>query len=254
MGTPAVDIKNVHFSYNGRPVLEDVSLTIDEGDFTGIIGPNGGGKTTLLRLILGQLEPGSGRIRIQGIPPNQARSRIGYVPQYFQFDTKFPVKLVDVVLMGRLGRHIFPGWYNREDREAALAALRELELEHAAKQQFAELSGGQRQRALIARALVTEPALLLLDEPTSNMDVAMHKELYAVLRELNKRMTIAVATHDTGFVSNLVSRVVCVNRQIQVHPTSDITGRQVFDLYGGDVSLVRHDHRCAEGGHEWPNS
>ncbi|HNR35338.1 MAG TPA: ABC transporter ATP-binding protein [Candidatus Hydrogenedentes bacterium] len=246
----AVVFDNVSFAYEGEPVLSDVNLRIDDGDFVSIIGPNGGGKTTLLKLILGLLRPQMGSIRVLDRPPVQARSQVGYVPQFFQFDTSFPVRVLDVVLMGRLHRIPFAGRYRPEDRESAKSALRDVELGDMASSPFAALSGGQRQRALIARALASEPRLLLLDEPTANIDPAVQNELFRLLDELSRRLTILMVTHDIGFVSSSIRRVVCVNRTVVVHPTSELTGGAIADLYRSDVRLVRHDHRCAEHGHE----
>jgi zinc transport system ATP-binding protein len=249
---PAVVVEHVSFSYDGAPVLIDVNLTVDEGDLVSIIGPNGGGKTTLIKLMLGVLKPQAGTIRILGELPNKVRTRIGYVPQYFQFDTSFPVTVMDVVLTGRLHRHPLWGHYGAVDRQAACDALADVGLYEQRDASFAALSGGQRQRALIARALASEPRLFLLDEPTANVDPTVQDELYGLLRDLNQRMTIVMVSHDVGFVSSLVKRVVCVNRTVSVHPTTELTGENIFHLYGSDMHIVRHDHRCAERGHQYP--
>jgi zinc transport system ATP-binding protein len=246
----AIVLNDVSFGFDAIPVLSDVTLTIDEGDFVSVVGPNGGGKTTLIKLLLGLLRPQSGTIKVLGATPEHARKHIGYVPQYFQFDMRFPVRVMDVVLMGRLDRHPLWGHYGRADREAALDALSSVGLENKGGDPFNSLSGGQRQRVLIARALASEPKLFFLDEPTSNVDPAVQDELYALLCDLNRRLTILVVSHDIGFVSSFVRRVVCVNRTVQVHPTSELTGDAISDLYGSDMTLVRHDHRCAEKGHE----
>ena len=238
----AIVVKDVRFGYDANPVLVDVNLAIDEGDFVCIVGPNGGGKTTLIKLMLGLIKPDSGTIRILGHPPDKARKRVGYVPQYFQFDMRFPVRAIDVVLMGRLDRHPLWGHYRRVDREAALDALANVGLSNQRDLAFNALSGGQRQRALIARALASDPKLLFLDEPMANVDPAVQDELYALLSELNARLTILVVSHDIGFVSSLVKRVVCVNRTVHMHPTSELTGHAIAELYGTDVTLVRHNH------------
>ena len=249
----AVTLRDVTFSYNGLPVLEDVNLTIRAGESVCVVGPNGGGKTTLLKLILGLLRPERGEVRIFGRAPRQARSRIGYMPQHLHFDPQFPVTVMEVVLMGRLGQKGFGGlfgWDGRADRQAALKALEEVGTAELVERPFSELSGGQRQRVLVARALCSRPALLLMDEPTANIDVQVEAQLAEILRGLNRRLTIVTVTHDLGFVSNVVDTVVCVNRQVVVHPTSQITGELIQDIYGGDVRMIRHDHRCSEAGHE----
>ena len=162
---PVVSFKNVSFSYDGIQVLEDVSLTIDEGDFLSIVGPNAGGKTNLLKLILGLVKPTGGTVRVFGQPPPKVRSRIGYMPQHVSLDILFPVNVQDVVLMGRLGTGRKIGLHGRADREAAEEALRVVELYDVRHRPFAALSGGQRQRVLIARALASDPELLLLMSP-----------------------------------------------------------------------------------------
>ncbi len=241
--------KNVSFSYSNETVLENVNLTVNQGDFTSIVGPNGGGKTTLLKLLLGLLKPDMGRITVFGNEPEKSRLRIGYMPQYAHLDNQFPVSVMDVVLMGRLG-HSAGGWYNKKDRQAAEIALEEVKLTDISKRLFSELSGGQRQRVLIARALCCEPGLLILDEPMANIDPEVEEALFEILRQLNNRMTILLVTHDLGFISQVVKSVICVNRCVVVHPTSEINGALIKDIYGADMCMIRHDHRCSEGGHE----
>jgi zinc transport system ATP-binding protein len=245
---PVIAFEDVTFSFNGVPVLEDVSLAISGREFISVVGPNGGGKTTLLKIILGLLRPSEGAVRVFGRPPQHVRQRIGYTPQQALYDPRFPVTVLDVVLMGRLEQHL-GGAYSAKDKAAGLEALREMQLEDVAQSPFNALSGGQRQRVLIARALASEPDLLLLDEPTSNMDPAVGDRLLHILQDLTRRMTILMASHDLGFVSSMVSSVVCVNRKVVIHPTSDITGEVIKDMYGGDYRMIRHDHRCAEDGH-----
>ena len=245
---PVVEIRGMSFAYDGTPVLEDVDLTIDEREFVSVVGPNGGGKTTLIKLLLGLLKPTSGTVRVYGTSPVEARRRIGYMPQHTNLDPQFPVRVIDVVLMGRLGAHF--GAYRKADRGAATTALGELEIEELARRPFSALSGGQRQRVLIARALAAEPDLLLLDEPTANLDLHVESEFYELLKQLNERLTIVLVSHDFGFVSRYVQTVVCVKRNVIVHPTSEITGEIISEIYGGDMRLVRHDHACAEEGHE----
>jgi len=237
----AVLIENLSFGYGSRHVLEDVSLEIERGDFACLVGPNGGGKTTLLKLILGLLKPDRGRVRVLGLPPEEARQKVGYMPQHANLDPLFPVTAMDVVLMGRLGRHRWFGSYRRTDRLAGEAALEEVGLAGSGRVPFAALSGGQRQRVLIARALVDDPELLLLDEPTANLDPQAEGELYALLQRLNRRMTIVLVSHDLGFVSQFVRRVICVNRRVFTHPTVELTGEMVQEIYDHGVRMVRHD-------------
>lgn len=238
---PVVECEGLSFSYPLTPVLENVSFRIERGDFVCMVGPNGGGKTTLLKLILGLLVPGRGVVRVFGRPPAEVRQRIGYMPQRAHLDPQFPVRAVDVVLMGRLGRGAL-GRFGAADRQKALAALAEVGLANEAKRSFSALSGGQRQRVLIARALTCEPELLLLDEPTANLDPLVQDELHELLHGLNERMTIVIVSHDVGFVARHVKTVVCVNRSVQVHCASELRGENIRDLYGADVHLVHHDH------------
>ncbi len=240
---PVIEVRNVSFSYQATPVLDDVNLTIYDRESVCIVGPNGGGKTTLLRLLLGQLRPTQGEIRIFGQPPQQARLRLGYMPQRAEYDPMFPVTAIDVVLMGRLGQpglRGWFGWYDASDQRAAYEALEQVHMVDAAKRPFVALSGGQRQRVLIARALCCHPELLLLDEPTANVDSLVEARLFDELRELGQRMTIVLVSHDLGFVTNLVQRVICVNRQAVAHPTSQLTADLIRDMYGSDVNMVRH--------------
>ncbi len=248
--TPAVAIEGLSFSYDGNPVLTDVSLTIRARHFVGVVGPNGGGKTTLLKLILGIHEPGTGSIKVSGEAPRSARRRLGYVPQYFRFDPQFPITVLDVVRMGRLGAERSVRRGQKADREAALDALALVDLEGAALRPFNALSGGQRQRALIARALASAPVMLLLDEPTANLDPVAERELYSTLERLNHEMTILLVTHDLAFVSRCVESVLCVNGHVTWHPTCDIgdlNGELMARMFGRDVRWVRHDRSCREG-------
>jgi len=246
---PAIEIENVSFSYNGFRVLDSVNLTVHKKDFLSLVGPNAGGKTTLLKLILGLLKPGSGSIRVFGLPPAKARSRIGYMPQHANLDPLFPVSVMDVVLMGRLGNGRRFGFFGKSDRDKAEETLRKVELLDVRNRSFSDLSGGQHQRVLIARALVTDPDLLLLDEPTSNVDAAVETELFELLNHLNKKMTVVLVTHDLGFVSSYVKRVACVNRRVVVHATHEISGEMINELYGSEVQMVRHDTRPPENHH-----
>jgi len=251
MDDPVIQLHDVSFSFNGLSVLEDVHLEVPKGDFVSVVGPNAGGKTTLLKIILGLLKPSRGTVRVFGVPPAKARPRIGYMAQHTSFDFLFPVNVLDVALMGRLGHGARWGFYRRADREAAMEALERMEMAPLRSRPFSQLSGGQRQRVLLARALASDPELLLLDEPTANVDAAIETELFEILNDLNRHMTIMLVTHDLGFVSCYVRSVVCVNRRLAVHPTSSITGEMIHELYGGNVQMVRHDHHCNKEGCVW---
>jgi zinc transport system ATP-binding protein len=244
LSEPVISLSDVTFSYGGEPALEHVTLSVNPCEAVCIVGPNGGGKTTLVKLVLGLLTPHRGTIRVFGLPPRDARPRIGYMPQHVQYDPQFPATALDIVLMGRLGQRGWAGvlgWHGQADRRAAADALDQVGLADVGPRPFALLSGGQRQRVLIARALCCDPDLLLLDEPTANVDSAIEARLLELLRALNYRMTIVMVSHDLGFVSGLVERVICVNRRVVVHPTSEMTGQAIRDIYGGEVRMVRHN-------------
>ncbi|MCX5871889.1 MAG: ABC transporter ATP-binding protein [Deltaproteobacteria bacterium] len=241
---PALLIRDLSFSYDGRPVLTDVNLSIPVGDFVSIVGPNGGGKTTLLKLALGLLKPARGEIKLFGEKPEKMRSRIGYMPQNMRFDPKFPAKVMDVVLMGRLRKGNPLGPYPKTDKEIAENAMQEVGVDSLRSRPFSSLSGGQKQRVLIARALACQPDLLLLDEPTSNLDLMFESEFYDLLQKLNERLTIALVSHDFGFVSRVVKTVVCVKQKVVIHPTTEMTGEIINDIYGSPMRMVRHDHKA----------
>ncbi len=239
-----IEIKDLEFRYEAGPaILENVNLTLRRGESGCIVGPNGGGKSTLLKLLLGLLEPERGTIRLFGLPPAEARSRIGYMPQYHQLDAAFPVTALEVVLMGRMRRGLI-GRYRAADRAAAHAALAELGIAHLGNHSFAELSGGQRQRVLIARALAGAPELLLLDEPTANIDPGAEEQFYSTLDELRKRMTVLTVSHDLGFVNREIDLVICVNRQVVIHEAGKFTAETANAVYHHDVKFIKHNHSC----------
>ena len=235
----AINFKEVSFSYDTVQVLENVNFTINHGDFISILGPNGGGKTTLAKLMLGIYTPNSGKVFIHGKTPVQNREIIGYVPQYSLFDPNFPVSVLDVVLMGRINN--FSIKYSKKDKIYAEKSMESVGISDLRSKPYSDLSGGQRQRVLIARALATNPQILLLDEPTANVDAAIEYKMSTMLSKLQKSMTILLITHDLGFVSELVNKVVCVNKKVHIHPTSGITEEHIKELYNDNMRIVRHD-------------
>jgi zinc transport system ATP-binding protein len=238
--TPAIAVQDVSFSYGNAAVLEHVEFTVEKGEFLGIVGPNGGGKTTLLKLILGLLEPASGRISVLGGPPARAREAIGYVPQFATLVRDFPITVRDTVLLGRLGKTRWLGGYRAIDRAVAYEAMTQTRILDLADRPIASLSGGQLQRALIARALAAEPAILMLDEPTANIDLRVEVDVFELFKQLNRRMTIVVVSHDVGFISQYVSKVACLNRTLICHPTSAVAGEVIEALYGAPMQLIHH--------------
>lgn len=238
----AIELNQVSFSYAGVRVLEQISLGVAHGEFLGIVGPNAGGKSTLLKLLLGLIKPQAGEIRVLGDAPRVARKRLGYVPQYPAFARDFPVTAEQVVRMGRLGNGKLFGGYSRRDRQVANRVMAETETTGLARRRIDTLSGGQLQRILVARALASEPDILLLDEPTANIDMRVENEIFDLLKLLNERMTILVVSHDIAFISGYVQRVACLNRTLICHDTEDIDGHTIQELYGEDVRMVAHHH------------
>jgi zinc transport system ATP-binding protein len=243
-----IQVDQLNFAYEAQTILEDVNLSVQAGEFLAIIGPNGGGKTTLLRLLLGLLQPNSGRIEILGAPPKKARQRIGYVAQDIHINREFPITALDVVLMGKLapgwGRHII----RRKDRISAHEALEQMGMGAYCRHRIGELSGGQRQRVLIARALVTQPKLLFLDEPTASIDAEGQSNFYCLLRELNREVTIVMVSHDLMVLSSYVKSVACVNRYLHYHDHAEIDDEMVAMMYPHadartcPVELITHGH------------
>ena len=244
---PPVCFEEVSFSYNNTEILQNVNLVVNHLDFMAVVGPNGGGKTTFIKLILGLLTPQKGRIRVFGEAPKHIRGRMGYVQQNFRFDHQFPISVLEVVLTGLLGRKGSWGFYRSQEKELAVSALREVEMYEFSHHPFADLSGGQMQRVMLARALVSDPELLLLDEPTAHLDILVENDLYELLGKLNQRRTIIMVSHDVGYVSSRANRVICINRNLVEHPTYEITNQHVQELFGRRVSSVRHEHQLSEG-------
>ena len=233
-----VTLSDVGVAYDGYEALQHVDLEIDERDFLGIIGPNGGGKTSLVKAILGTI-PYSGNIRMA---PELFRGRerlIGYMPQITNFDRAFPISVHEVVLSGLQGRKGFRSRYSREDRNKAMDLIREVGIGEVACHPIGEISGGQMQRALLARAIISEPRLLILDEPTNFVDNRFEKELYTTLQRLNERMAIIVVSHDIGTITSVVKEIVCVNRHVHRHRSNILTQEQVRN-YAWPIQIVSH--------------
>lgn len=239
MSAPVVSLENVNFSYGRTRVLRDVNFELEHGDFVGIIGPNAGGKTTLLKIILGLLKPDSGSVRVLGGPAVDARGKVGYVPQYARFDRSFPIRVGTAVAMGTLG----PGGPRSRAVGAAVErALARVDLGDVVDRQIGALSGGQLQRALIARALVAEPRLLLLDEPTASLDTRIGRSVYELLEELAEDITVVLVSHDIGVISRHVRTIACLNVDMHYHRSKELTPEMVEAAYGCPVDLVAHGH------------
>lgn len=236
-----VDLQHIFFSYGDVPVLEDVSIKLKQNDFLSIIGPNGGGKTTILKIILGLIEPDKGSVFVFGNSPKAARKFIGYLPQLFTFDYDFPVSIMDVVLMGRLGKRGLGRSYTKEDYQICLEALGEVGMEYLKDIQIGDLSGGQRQRVFIARALATNPKLLLLDEPVASVDTRWQQTFYELLQELNKEIAIIMVTHDISVVSTYIDKIACLNRRLYYHGSKKEGMHKISEMYEYPVQLITHD-------------
>jgi len=240
---PAIEILNASFSYGDELVLTDVSLTVNEGDFVGIIGPNGGGKTTLLRLALGVIKPSSGTVRLLGGPPEKTRIRAGYIPQETSSNKWFPISVLDVALMGLLSRRPMFRRYSGTDKQKASRILDELKLSHLKNRSIGDLSGGQRQKVLLARALVSEPSILFLDEPTASIDTLGQDEIYEYLLRINKAgTTVVLVTHNVGAVSTYIRSVACVNRELFYHPDGVLDEKSIAATFGCPVDIIAHGH------------
>ncbi|MBP5418358.1 MAG: ATP-binding cassette domain-containing protein [Bacteroidales bacterium] len=226
-----ISLRNVSAGYDGRVVVSNVSIDINSDTFVAFIGPNGGGKTTILRTLLGQLAPMSGEV------VRQSNLKIGYLPQINDYDLQFPITVRDVVLSGQLeGNRLFP---SREANERVDELLHFAKLDNLQNQSIGALSGGQRQRAFLCRAIMGNPQLLILDEPVTYMDKVSETNLYRLLPELSKQMAIVLVSHDIGTIAGVVKTIACVNRTLYYHPSNRITDA-MLSIYECPVELVTH--------------
>lgn len=230
---PAIEVRNLDFSYEKTPVLSGVNFSVNRGDFLAIIGPNGGGKSTLMKLVVGLLKPSAGEVRVFGEKVPSKKISLGYVPQNTNRNLEFPITVEETVSTG------LPRF--RADPPKVRKLLETVRMESFAKRRLGELSGGERQRVLIARALASEPQILLLDEPSSNIDAKGQEDLYGLLARLNEKMTIVIVTHDLMALSRHVKSVACVNRAVHFHSGAEITPEMMQDMYGSEMDLVAHD-------------
>ena len=235
-----VELRNVRANYGDVTALEDVSVDVYEHDFLGVIGPNGGGKSTLLKVILGLVRPQQGFVSVLGQSPEHARSRVGYVSQRYAFDRDFPASVWDVVMMGRYSSAGILHRYDDADRAKAEETLRRVGMLDRRNTQIGRLSGGQQQRVFVARALVSEPQLLLLDEPTASIDSSMQAEFYELLEGLKDTLTIIMVSHDIGAVSVHVDKIACLNRKMYYHGSAEITADVLEATYQCPVQLIAH--------------
>lgn len=249
MSVPTIEIENLSFSYPQVQVLSDINLTLHADEFLGIVGPNGGGKSTLLKLILGLLEPDKGSVRVLGQTPKGARPMLGYVPQFATFDSKFPIRVKDTVLQGRFGTRKHQLFYSREDHLKTAEAMERTDILDLQHRPMTALSGGQRQRVLIARALACDPKLLLLDEPTANIDPYHGENIFGLLHRLHDEVSIVLISHDIGFITRCVTRVACLNHSLVCHATSPVKNDLLQEIYGMPLSRVEHETNISTGAH-----
>lgn len=238
MTLKAVEINNLSVKYNEQLVLNDINFFIEENDFVAIIGPNGGGKSTLLKVILGILTPNTGEVKVFGKEPKKARDLMGYLPQNLDFDRDFPINVFETVLTGRY-HGLFKN-YTKEDREVVLHALKDVEMQDFKDRQISKLSGGQMQRVFIARAIVREPKLLILDEPMSSIDPEMQHSFYELMSRLKNKMAIVLVSHDVGAVSTHVDKIACLNQKLFYHGPVENSAEGLEEIYNCPIELISH--------------
>lgn len=239
----AVSLENVNCSYGSYNVLSGISASFPASEMTAIIGPNGGGKTTLLKVIAGLIRPDNGTVHIFGESIRAAREKvlIGYVPQAAQFDRHFPIKVEDVVLSGTLHHQWVPfKRYTSTDRQKAKKVMEDMGLFGLRKRQIGQLSGGQLQKVLISRALINDPKLLLLDEPTASIDTQTKNQIYTKLSDLTPEISIIIVTHDMAAISSYFDTIACLNRKIHYHGAEKLTASVIGETFGCPVDLIAH--------------
>lgn len=233
-----LSVKNAFVSYDDNTALENVSIDIRKGDFIGIIGPNGGGKTTLVKLMLGLIKPERGEVKYY-IPHGNGQSKIGYLPQVHGFDSKFPITVQEVVLSGISGKRSLFARQKDADREKAIYWMEKLGIIALKNKAIGNLSGGEMQRVFLCRSLISEPELIILDEPDTYVDNSFERELYQELQELNKQMAIVLVSHDVGTITFYIKSIACVNRELHYHPSNVITEKQLAS-YNCPVQIITH--------------
>ena len=240
---PVIEVADLWLKRNGEVILEGINLKVLPGDVYAIIGPNGGGKTTLLKVILGLIPPDRGIVRILGESPYEKRHLLGYVPQLRTFDFHYPVSVREMVLFGLLGRKTgILKRFSAHDVVLADKALATMGITHLADRAIRDLSGGEQQRVVIARALVGDPQVLLLDEPTVFVDAPTETQFYDILGNLARTMTIVMVTHDIGVIVSHVTKVACLNRRLFTHDSRELTEDMIQGAYQCPVDIIAHGH------------
>ena len=236
---PIIEIKNLSAGYDERTVLHDVNLSVYQRDFLGIIGPNGGGKTTLIKCILGLLKPTGGEILFHSERSTSAFT-MGYLPQYNSIDRKFPITIKEVILSGLSSKKSLISRYSAEHREKAHEVILRMGLEGLEERAIGALSGGQLQRALLGRAIISDPEVIILDEPSTYIDKQFEARLYELLAEINKECAIILVSHDIGTILQQVKSVACVNETLDYHPDAGITGEWLERNFHCPIELLGH--------------
>jgi zinc transport system ATP-binding protein len=238
-----IKIEHLNVLYDNHYALKDISFTVYENDYLGIIGPNGGGKTTLIKSILGLIKPHSGTIKVFGKPIQYKERLIAYVPQVGNADRTFPMTVIDNVLLGLLPKKITPfHHFSSEDLIKANKALEQVGIAHLKNRHISEMSGGEYQKSMIARAIVRNPKILLLDEPTANVDHNSRADIYELLHQLNKNMTILIVTHDTLAVSAYIKNLACLDQNLVYHGLPGDVGESIEKMYNCPIELIAHGH------------
>jgi zinc transport system ATP-binding protein len=247
-----LDVVKVSAGYGSEVVLKDINFEVVDNDFIGVIGPNGGGKTTLLKLMLGEIKPFQGQISYY--PTRKNETLFGYLPQVSDIDREFPIKVIDIALSGLMSYNGLFGGSRKVNRKKAFEMLSITGVDHLYNNSVRELSGGQLQRVFLSRALISQPRLLILDEPNTYVDNKFEKELYELLRDLNKRMAIVMVSHDVGTITSYVKTIACLNRNLHYHRSNKITPEQLAS-YDCPIQIITHgkvphtvllDHRKEE--------
>lgn len=231
--TEVIALNDVVFRYGREPLIEDVSLTVGDNELVGLIGPNGCGKSSLLKIMVGLLAPAKGRVRVLGQPPTAVRRHLGYVPQTPPRTRHFPITVEQVVLSGRLGRTRSVFGYSRSDRVRAEEVMVLTDTMALRGRSVGTLSGGELQRVMLARALAGDPQVLILDEPTASMDPGSEARIFELLRELTSRVTVIMSSHDVGMISRYANRIACLNRRLTVLPPEALDAEAVYAIYTG---------------------
>ncbi|MGB3976950.1 MAG: ABC transporter ATP-binding protein [bacterium] len=240
---PVLEFRDVCFGYSSVETIHNASFVVREGAFVAVVGPNGGGKTTLIKLALGLIKPQRGKILLFGRDPTETRARVGYVPQIMMFDPHFPVRVKDVVRMGRVEK-VRWGMYRKADDASVLDALEKVEAIDLMNKAFSDLSGGERQRVILAQALIGHPELLILDEPTANVDAVVEKRLYDLLKKINETITIFLVSHNLNVVTKHADHVLCVNHTADLHPIDAVSKSSMQSVSGADLTVLFHADNC----------